>query len=99
MPPNEIAAETDRLWTQVKPLYEQLHCYTRSRLEAKYPGKGEVAGGLLPAHLMGNMWQQDWSGLWRLLEPYRNAGSSQTNNLSMLHLEHIHQCEWCGKTH
>lgn len=27
MSPVEIAAETDRLWNQVKPLYEDLHCY------------------------------------------------------------------------
>ncbi len=75
MPPAQIAAETDRLWTQVKPLYEQLHCYTRTRLEATYGvGKGEVAGGMLPAHLMGNMWQQDWGNLWDLLQPYQGAG-------------------------
>src|SRR5690606_28556959 len=59
MTPAEISAESDRLWGQVKPLYDQLHCYTRTRLEAEYPGKATVAGGMLPAHLMGNMWQQD----------------------------------------
>ena len=76
MPPAQIAAETDRLWGQVKPLYEQLHCYTRTRLAATYGvERGQVDGGLLPAHLMGNMWQQDWSNLWDLLEPYENAGS------------------------
>ncbi len=74
MPPAELAAETDRLWNQVKPLYEQLHCYTRARLEAQYPGRGTVDGGLLPAHLTGNMWQQDWSNLWTTLQPYPNAG-------------------------
>ncbi|GHD64970.1 peptidase M20 [Luteimonas padinae] len=68
----ELATETDRLWNQVEPLYEQLHCYTRTRLEAEYPGKGSV-NGMLPAHLMGNMWQQDWSNLWSLLAPYPNA--------------------------
>ncbi|HEY0660240.1 MAG TPA: M2 family metallopeptidase [Lysobacter sp.] len=71
MTPAEIAAETDRLWGQVKPLYEQLHCYTRTRLEAKYGAdKGHVAGNMLPAHLMGNMWQQDWGNLWDFLAPY-----------------------------
>ena len=73
MSPAEIAAETDRLWNQVKPLYEDLHCYTRSKLEAKYPGKGSV-NGLLPAHLMGNMWQQDWGNLWDILQPYPGVG-------------------------
>lgn len=76
MTPAEIAAETDRLWGQVKPLYDQLHCYTRTKLDAEYgKERGEVAGGMLPAHLMGNMWQQDWGNLWDLLQPYPNAGS------------------------
>ena len=74
MSPVEMAAETDRLWGQVKPLYEQLHCYARTRLEATYPDQGSV-DGLLPAHLMGNMWQQDWSNLWDILAPYPNAGA------------------------
>ncbi len=76
MPPQQIATETDRLWTQVKPLYEQLHCYARTKLDAKY-GKdhGEVAGRMLPAHLLGNMWQQDWSNLWDMLQPYPEASS------------------------
>jgi len=78
MPPAEIAAETDRLWGQVKPLYDQLHCYTRTKLEAKYPGKGTV-DGMLPAHLMGNMWQQDWGNLWDILQPYQDAGSLDIN--------------------
>ena len=72
MPPAELAAETDRLWGQVEPLYEQLHCYTRTRLEAEYPGQGSI-NGMLPAHLTGNMWQQDWSNLWSLVAPYPNA--------------------------
>ncbi len=81
MPPAEIAAETDRLWGQVKPLYEQLHCYARTKLNAKYgAGKGEVAGGLLPAHLMGNLWQQDWGNLWDVLAPYSEA---QAGNLDI----------------
>jgi peptidyl-dipeptidase A len=74
MPPARIAAETDRLWGQIRPLYEQLHCYARKRLVKQYGARGEVDGGLLPAHLMGNLWQQDWSNLWDLLQPYGNAG-------------------------
>ncbi|MDO5505804.1 MAG: M2 family metallopeptidase [Pseudoxanthomonas suwonensis] len=75
MSPAEFSAETDRLWSQVKPLYDQLHCYARTKLEARYPGQGSIEGGLLPAHLMGNMWQQDWSNLWDILQPYPGAGS------------------------
>lgn len=80
MSPAELAAETDRLWDQVKPLYEQLHCYARGKLDTQYgKDKGEVAGGLLPAHLMGNLWQQDWGNLWDLMQPYPGAGSLDVN--------------------
>ena len=75
MSPAQIAAETDRLWGQVKPLYEQLHCYTRTRLEKQYGARGQTDGGMLPAHLLGNLWQQDWGNLWDLLQPYPGAGS------------------------
>ena len=36
MPPDDFAAEVDRLWSQVKPLYDELHCYVRARLAAHY---------------------------------------------------------------
>ena len=81
MSPAELSAETDRLWDQVKPLYEQLHCYARGKLDAKYgKDKGEVAGGMLPAHLMGNLWQQDWGNLWDMMQPYPGAGSLDVNS-------------------
>src|SRR5690606_24231933 len=58
MEPAAFSAETDRLWEQVRPLYEQLHCYTRDKLQQTYGvERGVVGEGLLPAHLMGNMWQ------------------------------------------
>lgn len=76
MSPAEFAADTDRLWNQVKPLYEQLHCYARTRLQSRYEAKGAVgSSGMLPAHLLGNMWQQDWSNRWDVLAPYPDAGS------------------------
>ena len=72
MPPEQIGPETDRLWEQVKPMYEQLHCYARAKLDKTYgKDKAEVGNGLIAAHLLGNMWQQDWSNLWDQLEPYR----------------------------
>ena len=74
MSPAEVMTETDRLWGQVQPLYEQLHCYARGKLVEHYGERGQV-NGMIPAHLTGNMWQQDWSNLWQYLQPYPNAGS------------------------
>ena len=89
MTPAELAAETDRLWGQVKPLYEQLHCYARTKLKTRYgDDKGQVGGGMLPAHLMGNMWQQDWGNLWDVLEPYKGAGSLDINSALQAQYQH-----------
>lgn len=70
MSPAEFEAETDRLWNQVKPLYDGLHCYARGKLQERY-GKALVPDGKpVPAHLLGNMWAQQWNNIYDLLEPY-----------------------------
>jgi peptidyl-dipeptidase A len=70
MTPAAFEKETDRLWQQVKPLYEQLHCYVRAKLSEKY-GKDRVPlDGPIPAHLLGNMWAQEWGNIYPLVEPY-----------------------------
>ena len=74
MSPVDFQAEADRLWGQVQPLYEQLQCYARGKLVGKYGEQGQV-NGMIPAHLTGNLWQQDWGNLWPLLEPYAGVGS------------------------
>ena len=70
MPEEAFAAETDRLFTQMKPLYEQLHCYTRRKLNKKYGDKVVGKTGPIPAHLTGNMWAQTWGYLGKDLEPF-----------------------------
>jgi peptidyl-dipeptidase A len=62
--------ETDRLWTQVKPLYDGLHCYTRGKLQQQYGTELVPDGKPVPAHLFGNMWAQQWNNIYDLLEPY-----------------------------
>ncbi len=74
MSPAEFEVEADRLWDQVKPLYQDLHCFVRGKLEETYGEKGSV-DGMIPAHLTGNMWAQQWGNLWDILEPYKGAGS------------------------
>ncbi len=70
MPPEEFEKETDRLWQQLRPLYEQLHCYVRGRLNKQYGDKVAPAHGPIPAHLLGNMWAQEWGNIYPLVEPY-----------------------------
>ena len=69
MNPEAFSAELDRLWTQVKPLYEALHCHVRAALAETY-GKDVVPDGKpIPAHLLGNMWAQSWANIYDLVAP------------------------------
>jgi len=69
MAPDAFAAEVDRLWMQVKPLYDALHCYVRWNLTKKY-GAGVVAPGKpIPAHLLGNIWAQEWGNVYDVVAP------------------------------
>ncbi|HNK45942.1 MAG TPA: M2 family metallopeptidase [Pseudomonadota bacterium] len=68
MPEDAFAAETERLWEQVKPLYEALHCYTRMKLRQTYGNRVPEAGPI-PAHLLGNMWAQEWGNIFPLVAP------------------------------
>lgn len=70
MSPEEFEKEVDRLWAQVSPLYEQLHCHVRAKLGEKYGEDVVPQDGKIPAHLTGNMWAQEWSNLYPWLEPY-----------------------------
>jgi peptidyl-dipeptidase A len=67
MAPDAFAAELDRVWQQLRPLYVSLHAYTRHRLREKYGTVPEK--GPMPAHLLGNLWQQDWSNVYPLIAP------------------------------
>jgi peptidyl-dipeptidase A len=68
MPPDAFAKEVDRLWQQLKPLYVSLHAYVRWKLREKY-GDAVPANGPIPAHLLGNIWAQDWSNIYPLVAP------------------------------
>jgi len=68
MPPDDFAKELDRLWDQVRPLYVQLHAYVRWKLRERY-GDAVPAAGPLPAHLLGNIWAQDWTNVYPLVAP------------------------------
>jgi peptidyl-dipeptidase A len=69
MPADDFAREADRIWEQVKPLYLSLHAYVRTRLSEHYGGTLVPPGGKIPAHLLGNMWAQEWGNIYPLVAP------------------------------
>jgi len=73
MTPEEFSAMYDRLWAETKPLYDQLHCYTRTKLNQKYGDKIQPASGPIRADLLGNMWAQEWGNIYDIVAP-KGAG-------------------------
>jgi peptidyl-dipeptidase A len=69
MTPDEFQAEIERLWTQVEPLYRELHTYVRRKLIEKYGDAARRPDGMIPADLLGNMWAQEWGNIYDVVAP------------------------------
>src|SRR5829696_539923 len=82
MSPQEFEKELERLWTQVRPLYLQLHAYVRTKMGEKYGTQLVPPNGLIPAHLFGNMWAQEWGNVYDVVAPKTsNAGGVDITSL------------------
>ena len=73
MTPEAFAADTERLWQEVKPLYMALHTYVRNKLNQKYGSAVQPKTGPIRADLLGNMWAQEWGNIYPLVAP-KGAG-------------------------
>ena len=69
MPADDFTKELDRIWGQVKPLYNSLHCHVRAKLGEKYGTDKVVQDEPIPAHLLGNMWAQAWGNIYDVVAP------------------------------
>ncbi|WP_164114287.1 M2 family metallopeptidase [Sphingorhabdus sp. Alg239-R122] len=69
MPADDFAALTETLWQEVKPLYDELHCYTRDKLNEKYGDEVQPETGPIRADLLGNMWAQEWGNIYEVVAP------------------------------
>ena len=72
MPPDAFTSELERLWSQVRPLYESLHCHVRAKLADEYGSAVAPPGEPIPAHLLGNMWSQSWANIYDIVGPERS---------------------------
>ena len=75
MPPDVFQKELDRLWTQLQPLYLSLHAYVRGQLTKKYGKEVVPPNGPIPAHLLGNIWAQEWNNVYDLMDSPKPAQS------------------------
>ena len=69
MPPEQFSAELERMWQEVKPLYESLHTYVRWKLNEHYGDDVQPKTGPIRADLLGNMWAQEWGNIYPLVAP------------------------------
>ncbi|MDT7535752.1 M2 family metallopeptidase [Sphingobium sp. SA2] len=69
MPADDFAKLTDKIWAEVKPLYDELHCYTRTKLNETYGAEVQPATGPIRADLLGNMWAQEWGNIYDVVAP------------------------------
>ena len=81
MDPAEFPGELDRVWGQVKPLYDALHCHVRAKLAEQYGTELVPLDGPIPAHLLGNMWAQDWQNIYELVAP---EGTEESYDLTAI---------------
>nr|CAH7716763.1 unnamed protein product [Callosobruchus chinensis] len=63
---NDLAISLQR----IQPLYKELLTYVRRKLMDKYGPKVIRPEGPLPAHILGNIWAQDWSNIPDIVLPY-----------------------------
>lgn len=81
MPAEQYEKEVDRLWQQLQPFYASLHAYVRAQLVKKYGKEIVPPSGPIPAHLLGNIWSQEWNNIADLMDPPK---SPQSYNLTKI---------------
>jgi len=81
MPADDFTKESDRLWGQVKPLYDELHCHVRAKLNENYGDEIVPLDKPIRADLLGNMWGQSWGNVYDMVTPDPNAPSVDETQL------------------
>jgi peptidyl-dipeptidase A len=73
MTPEQFTSELERLWNQVRPLYESLHAYARNMLVKRYGNQAITPEGLIRADLLGNPWAQEWANIFPIIYGARSG--------------------------
>ncbi len=82
MAPDQFAELTDELWNQVRPLYEELHCFARAGLNRTYGDSVQPETGPIRADLLGNLWAQEWGNIYDVVAP--RSGGAEAYDLTQL---------------
>ncbi|RWS14509.1 uncharacterized protein B4U79_00787 [Dinothrombium tinctorium] len=69
----------EELWKEIENFYKELHAYVRMKLKSKY-GKLMPDDGTIPAHLLGNMWAEQWLNIESEISPFPNLPKLDVTN-------------------
>ncbi|XP_044303199.1 angiotensin-converting enzyme isoform X2 [Varanus komodoensis] len=72
--------DLEGLYHQLEPLYLNLHAFVRRKLYEQYGSKYINLKGPIPAHLLGNMWAQQWNNVYDMMVPFPNKHSLDVTN-------------------
>ena len=74
MPASEFSETVDKVYEDLKPLYEALQCHVRAELNEFYGDEVVENEGSIPAHILGNMWAQSWANIYDIAYQEEAAG-------------------------
>ena len=86
--PDEFSAEVERLWAAGPSVLSAVAARLRAhQVESEPYGEHALVppNGLIPAHLLGNMWAQDWSNIFPLVAPANAVPSYAVSDLLKTH--------------
>ncbi|KAJ6660556.1 hypothetical protein lerEdw1_017553 [Lerista edwardsae] len=72
--------DLEQLYHQLEPLYLNLHAFVRRKLYDRYGPKYINLKGPIPAHLLGNMWAQQWNNIYDMMVPFPNKPNIDVTN-------------------
>lgn len=68
----DFPEELDKIFLKIEKLYRLLHAYVKKQLIKIYPDKLNRNAGPLPAHILGDVWAQQWHNVFDDIKPYKN---------------------------
>ncbi|XP_037547566.1 angiotensin-converting enzyme-like [Nematolebias whitei] len=72
--------DIEKLFKTIKPLYLNLHAFVRRHLYNFYGPKYINLKGPIPAHLLGNMWAQNWNNIYDMMIPFPKKPNLDVTN-------------------
>lgn len=67
---DDFELSLDKVWTDIAPLYQELHAYVRYKLAKVFKFKKTAC---IPANLLGDMFAQNWENIFNLVKPWKDS--------------------------